>query len=591
MQCYRKAVIEVPLTPNMLSFLISAFCVAFLFPGAQAEVDRHLRVSEAVPIGYQVGYVTDKLPSALDQANYYVVFPEPDSMAEKVLTVNENTGEITVIGELDYEKETKLTFLAIPTSGELTIKVVIEIIDENDNAPTFPISEINLEISEYARIDTELVLPSAVDLDSDMYTVKKYATVGGNVNNVFRLSTSKLNNALYVDLVVNGQLDREYRDRYDLVIEATDGGDPPKNGRLTVHVLVLDANDNAPEFSQSRYSAHLTSNATVGTKVTQVRATDADAGDNAKISYKLANSQFNNHELIPFIIDSETGEVTVSSNRLSLGTTYELIVIASDHGVPQALESTVFLTVHVQSNAAAGSANDLNIVWLTEDGSATVLESLPLGYVLARASVKAEADEELTLVGTSSLCIKQTDSPTVYLVLVCGPLDREATPELHLKFVLKADDKVILDHPLIVHLADVNDNPPQWNRTEYKITLNRNSDGRFRSVYRFLATDSDFGENARIHYSLFETDIFSIDSETGVLTVQKDIDCFTADDIHFIVNAMDNGKPPLSSNATVIVDVIDTEAEPPSFEKSLYEVTIKEDADVSTCLIQVGLNF
>ena len=131
-----------------------------------------------------------------------------------------------------------------------------------------------------------------MDPDSEKYSIKKYFISGGNVNNVFRLATSKLNSAVYVDLVVNGQLDREYRDRYDLVVEVIDGGDPPKRGKLNVHIQILDANDNAPEFLQSRYSANLLSNATVGTEVVRVKAKDIDAGENARISYRFSEVIF-----------------------------------------------------------------------------------------------------------------------------------------------------------------------------------------------------------------------------------------------------------------------------------------------------------
>ena len=54
------------------------------FPVAQAELERHLRVSEMAPVGHQVGYVTDRLPEMLDRSNFLIVFPEPESMAEKV---------------------------------------------------------------------------------------------------------------------------------------------------------------------------------------------------------------------------------------------------------------------------------------------------------------------------------------------------------------------------------------------------------------------------------------------------------------------------------------------------------------------------
>lgn len=218
------------------------------------------------------------------------------------MSVNEKSGEIILQNELDYEKESRLVILAIPINGSKTIKVVIDVEDYNDHTPTFPVTDINasfvipifsdrffqLDISEYARIDTEFALPSAIDLDSEKYGIKKYYISSGNVNNVFRLATSKLNSAIYVDLVVNGHLDREYRDRYDLVIEVIDGGDPPKKGKLNVHVKILDANDNAPEFLQSRYSVQIFSNVSADTKIVTVKARDADADENSRISYKFS---------------------------------------------------------------------------------------------------------------------------------------------------------------------------------------------------------------------------------------------------------------------------------------------------------------
>jgi hypothetical protein len=114
-----------------------------------------------------------------------------------------------------------------------------------------------VEISEYARINTEMNLPKAKDADEGKYGIQKYRIASGNVNNAFRLS---YNGELFLDLVVNGQLDREYRAKYELMVEAIDGGKPPKLvmeneinyginsriGKLRVEVDVLDANDNPP---------------------------------------------------------------------------------------------------------------------------------------------------------------------------------------------------------------------------------------------------------------------------------------------------------------------------------------------------------
>ena len=170
-----------------------------------------------------------------------------------------------------------------------------------------------------------------------------------------------------------------------------------RRGRLNVHVVVLDANDNAPEFIHSRYSAQLTSNATTGSKVLTVQARDVDADDNAKISYRLAENQFNTQGIIPFKVNSENGDITVDSAPLAPGTTYELIIIAADHGVPQPLESTVFVTINVENSAAGASKYDLSVVWLTEDGSPRISEGLTIGYVLARISVRDYGSERYGL--------------------------------------------------------------------------------------------------------------------------------------------------------------------------------------------------
>ncbi|VDM95819.1 unnamed protein product, partial [Onchocerca ochengi] len=150
--------------------------------------------------------------------------------------MEEVSGEIRVLRELDHERRTSYHLIAVPVDnrsyGE-AIHVVVNVMDENDNTPTFPVSSIDaslltfVAISEFAALNSEISIPPAVDNDSPPLSVIKYHILSGNVNNAFRLSSKRINSMLYVDLVVNGQLDREYRDQYELLIEALDGGDPP----------------------------------------------------------------------------------------------------------------------------------------------------------------------------------------------------------------------------------------------------------------------------------------------------------------------------------------------------------------------------
>lgn len=124
----------------------------------------------------------------------------------------------------------------------LTIKIMYEfvsVLDENDNAPTFPNSVMSIEFPENTPRDFKRTLYPAKDLDLDMYNTQCYNIVSGNVNNAFRLSSHReRDGVLYLDLQINGFLDREATPAYSLVIEALDGGIPPLRGEMTVNITI-----------------------------------------------------------------------------------------------------------------------------------------------------------------------------------------------------------------------------------------------------------------------------------------------------------------------------------------------------------------
>ncbi|KAK0418964.1 hypothetical protein QR680_013877 [Steinernema hermaphroditum] len=575
----------------MMNFLLLLLTSAGVcLTAVSGEVERRLNVSEAAPPGTIVGHIDARGPVPGGQPNFYIVYPNPNGRAENDLNVNEVSGEITVKRILDFETTREYVLLAVPTDGSPGIRVTVEVLDENDNAPVFPVDQIQLEISEYARMQAEMPLPSATDADSGAYGVQKYRISGGNVNNVFRLATKKLNEVLYVDLVVNGELDREYRDHYDLEIEALDAGEPPKRGTLRVHVQTLDANDNAPEFLKPRYMATVPATATVDDEVLQVQARDADIGENARISYRFSQSRSN---VAPkFRIEEPTGIIRVFDAHLVHGSIHELLVVASDHGLPQPLESTAFVTITVASGKDSGSLASLDIVWLTDDGQPQLFENVTIGAVLARISVVSAQKSELSMTGSTVICMRQSESSNIYLLIVCGPLNRESDASYRLAFVLKSvpEGNVLLEQPVVVEVNDVNDNAPEWSQDTYRIAVNRSS-LHDAVVYQFIARDADEGENGRLRYQLSGTDVFKIDERTGILTMTREMDCAMGAEVKFTIAASDHGKPPLTSSCTVIVDITDLNAKPPVFEKTLYEVTVKEDADVGTCLLKVGLYY
>lgn len=194
-------------------------------------------------------------------------------------------------------------------------------------------------------------------------------------------------------------------------------------------------------------------------------------------------------------------------------------VTASDNGVPQTLESTVSLTVTVKDHT--NGANSLTVEWMTETSSPVIPEDLTLGIVVARITVLEDHGEgtHLNLQSQSALCLKQTDSSLIYLMMVCDELDREITPEYYLTLALVAKNgKIIFEHPIHIEVGDVNDNPPAWSQSTFYFTFNRSDDDHQQALKRLIAVDLDIGDNGKLRYSLDGTDSFTINPETGLIS-------------------------------------------------------------------------
>ncbi|PAV84226.1 hypothetical protein WR25_25502 [Diploscapter pachys] len=499
------------------------------------------------------------------------------------LKVDDRSGEISTVALLDYEKRNQFHIIAIPIKGGgENREILVEVEDENDNSPVFPDDRIKLEISEFARVGSEYALPTAVDHDGPKFTVQKYRIAQGNVNNVFKITTRKLNDILTANLVVNGQLDREYRDKYELIIEAIDGGKPAKIGSLRVAIEILDANDNAPLFSQPRYTADVRANLSIGTTILTIKATDSDLGDNGKVRFRFQRISTPSTALFSL---SSSGILSTAAH-LEPGSVHDLVVTAYDAGQPS-LEATAFVTVTVQGSSLSSSA--LDIIWLTETSTAHLLENVTLGGIAARIFMNDEhSNSELSLSGCPSLCLQQSDSRSVYLLLICGQFDRETHSEYHLKFMVKQHGEQIFEHPVLLTIGDVNDHAPSWGESRVHITLNRNVASPGKSL---VATDLDAGMNGRIRYSILGTDAIGVDPDTGRIYPIRDLDCSYGNELRFKIRAEDGGKPGLSSDLEVIADLVDANTKPPVFEKGLYEVEVKEDTEKGTCLIKVRFIF
>lgn len=103
-------------------------------------------------------------------------------------------------------------------------------------------------------------------------------------------------------------LDRETKNRYNLVVAATDNGNPSQTATSRINIEVLDANDNDPVFDKEIYEFSLEENMRRGTLVGKIRATDPDIGMNSAIRYSLIPNNSS------FMINSMTGKFLYTSH-------------------------------------------------------------------------------------------------------------------------------------------------------------------------------------------------------------------------------------------------------------------------------------
>lgn len=228
-----------------------------------------LQLDEEQPAGTIVGDISAGLPPG-ETASLYFISDHEGTGVSNDLNIDETTGIITTARRLDREQRDHYSFIAVTMTG-VTIEVSITVNDINDHAPAFPKKKAVLKIPEHTAVGTRFSLEPATDADKGQLTTQGYAIREGNVGQTFKLETKRAaNKVLYLDLVVNGLLDREKRSSYTLVIEAFDGGSPRMMGSMTLEVTVTDINDHAPVFNQSRYHTIISESLPQGSSILQV---------------------------------------------------------------------------------------------------------------------------------------------------------------------------------------------------------------------------------------------------------------------------------------------------------------------------------
>ncbi|XP_029959835.1 protocadherin gamma-A3-like isoform X32 [Salarias fasciatus] len=299
-----------------------------------------------------------------------------------IFKIDETTGNIYVSGELDYEKNKKYELrVEAKDQGGLTgtSKVVIEVLDVNDNAPVINVMSFSSPLSEDSPPGTTIAVLNVKDADSD-----KNGQIKCFIESKlpFKIESSLTN---YYNLISDQQFDRETVSEYNITIKATDGGSPPLSSSKTLNLKISDVNDNAPLFHNDRYSAYVTENNPAGISIFAISATDSDWSQNARISYILEDTQVSGSPVSTYVnLNSETGVISaVRSFDYEQIKQVEVIVKAQDGGSPP-LSSNVTVKILIQDQ----NDNPPQVLYPVLTGGSVVAEMVPrsadVGYLVTK---------------------------------------------------------------------------------------------------------------------------------------------------------------------------------------------------------------
>ncbi|XP_058590133.1 protocadherin alpha-C2 isoform X2 [Neofelis nebulosa] len=301
----------------------------------------------------------------------------------QLFSIDASTGEVRVSGALDYEEASSYQIYVqatdqgpVPMVGHC--KVLVDIVDVNDNAPEVVLTDLYSPVPEDAASNTVVALLSVNDQDSGP---NRKVSLGLEASLPFRLNG--FGNSY--TLVVNGPLDRERVAAYNITVTATDGGVPQLTSQRTLQVEISDINDNPPSFLKDSYNIYIQENNLPGVLLCTVQATDPDEKENAEVTYSLLEKEVQGLPVTSYVsVNSASGSLyAVNSFDYEKFREFFVTVEAQDKGSPP-LSSTVTANVYVVD------MNDHapHILYPTSTNSSAAIEMVPrtapAGYLVTK---------------------------------------------------------------------------------------------------------------------------------------------------------------------------------------------------------------
>nr|ABV59336.1 protocadherin epsilon18 [Callorhinchus milii] len=482
------------------------------------------------------------------------------------LEVNSENGIVFVNERIDREQlcqssTCSLSFEVIVKNPLEVHRVAVEILDINDNSPSFPKSDFFLEIAEFIAPGARFLLASAYDPDVGKNAIRTYQI---SSNEYFNLNVQVTSDGKIIcELLLEKPLDRERQSEFKLTLTAIDGGIPERSGTAKIIINVVDANDNVPVFDHELYKTSLPENAAEDTLVIKINAIDVDEGSNGAVKYYFSNHASQRVREL-FSLEPETGEIRVKGVLdFEESNGYELAVQAMDSGAPTMTGHTKVMVSILDMN---DNAPEIKVTLLSN----TIPENAESGTLIALISVtdrdSGKNGEVHCQIPTNIPFKLHLTSKNHCRLVSSGVLDREtiSTYNILVSTWDAGSPPLLTNKTIMVSVSDINDNAPRFTQPSYTVYVSENN-APGASIFTVTALDPDLDQNAHVSYSVLPTRVMeipvstyiSINSNTGNIHALQSFDYEQQKTFQFQVQAKDSGVPPLWSKCAVKVIILD----------------------------------
>ncbi|XP_077999656.1 cadherin-23-like [Glandiceps talaboti] len=556
---------------SVVNVLVSVIDVNDVSPSF-AQSTYSASINEAATIGSSVIQL-----QALDSDTEILTYTTDDSTSFSIET---NSGIVKTLQTLDREQIAEYTVVVTASDGDFnastTLTITIE--DANDNNPIFGASTYAFDVTE-EKIEVVGTV-NASDIDEGINAEITFSVLEPH-KSIFNISSDG-------EISTIGSLNRESQDVYEITVVASDNGEASRSSTVPVTVTVLDINDNLPVFTKPTFSGTVNED-TSGVAVVSVESTDDDSPPNDDTAYLISDGNDGGHFEI-----STNGEISVKTAINLENDAGQFILEVTAYNVEPfygvGSNNTVNVTITVQD------INNNGPVFINDTYSVSVEENIKAGsvfYTVTAVDPDTTPSPFLYWISGGDEDGQFYIHPSEGEIMTLGNIDRDP-PNNQTFFTLTVsvsdgDSNTANDSTNVeITVTDVNDNVPMFEQAVYEINMNETTLPPTLpiSVTTVLATDNDSGTNGEIiSYSIEPSNGITIDN-SGTIELQMPVDYEVMKKLEYKVTATDGGASNNTGTASVIINILNINDNPPQFMNG-YNFQVPENSAMNTIVGRV----